>query len=51
MKSDHTSENKVKLFRENIVVIEEELISEMNLTHGATFSTALIKREKSRISK
>ena len=29
------------------MVIEEEWFSDMNLTDGATFPTALIKREKS----
>ena len=46
-KSDHSSDNKVKLFRENILVIEEEWFSDMNLTHGTNFPMALIKREKS----
>ena len=49
-KSDHSSNNKVKLFRENIVVIEEEWFSGMNLTGGEMFPTALIKREKSRFN-
>ena len=46
----HTSNDKVKLFCENIVVIEEELFDDTNLTDGATFKTALIKREKSRFN-
>ena len=36
--SDHTSNDIVKLFCENVVVIEEEWFSVMNLTDGATFS-------------
>ena len=42
----HSSKNEVKLFRENIVVIEEEWFIDMKLTDGATFPTALIKRAK-----
>ena len=49
MKSDHTSNNKVKLFRENIVVIEDKWFDDMNLTYGASFPTALIKYKKYRI--
>ena len=45
-KSDHTSNDEVKLFCGNIVVIEEEWFDDMNWTDDATFSTALIKREK-----
>ena len=48
--SDHTSNDKVRLFRENIVVIEEEWFVDMNLTDGATFLAALIKSSKSRIN-
>ena len=44
--SDHTSNNKVKLFRENIVVIEEEWFSDMNLTDDLTFLKVLIKHAK-----
>ena len=40
---DDTSNDKVKLFSENIVVIEEEWFDDMNLTDGATFPAALIK--------
>ena len=50
-KSDHTFNDKVGLFRENIVVIEEEWFSGMNLAYGETFPMALIKREKSIINK
>ena len=42
----HTSNDKVKIFRENIVVIEEKWFGDMNLTDGSTFATDLIKREK-----
>ena len=50
MKSDHRSNYKVKLFCKNIVVIEEEFFSDMNLTDGATFAKTLIKRAKSIIN-
>ena len=43
-KSDHTSNDKVTLFCENIVLIEEELFFDKNLTYCATFPTTLIKR-------
>ena len=33
------------------MVIEEEWFDDMNLTDGATFPTALIKRAKSRFNK
>ena len=46
-KSDHTSNNELKLFFENIVVLEEEWFYNLNLTYDATFPTALIKRAKS----
>ena len=36
-KSDHTYNDKIKLFRENILVIEEELFDYMNLTICETF--------------
>ena len=49
-KSDHSSDNKVKSFRENILVIKEEWFSDMYLINGATFTMALIKRAKSRIN-
>ena len=42
-KLGHTSNNKVKLFCENIVVVEEEWFYDMNLTNIATFLTDLIK--------
>ena len=52
--SYHTADNKVKSFRKNIVVIEEEWFDDMNLTYVETFPTSLIKREgkyiKSRIN-
>ena len=44
--TDHTFNDKIKLSRKNIVAIEEEWFSGMNLTDGATFPTALIKRAK-----
>ena len=44
-KSYHSSNAKVQLFRENIVVIEEEWFDGMNLTDGTTFPKVLIKRE------
>ena len=50
-KSSHTSDNKDKLFCEIIVVIKEEWFSDMNLTDGANFPTALIKHTKFRINK
>ena len=40
--SDHKSNDKVKFFCENIVVLEEEWFDYMNLTDGVTFPTALI---------
>ena len=47
--SEHTFNDKDKLFRENIVVIEEEWFDDRNLTYGVTFSPVLIKHAKSRI--
>ena len=49
--SKHTPNNKEKLFREIIVVVEEEWFDAINLTDGATFLTALIKREKTTFNK
>ena len=49
-KSDHSSDNKNKIFCKTIVVIEEEWFDGMNLTYGATFLMSLIKRAKSRIN-
>ena len=49
-KSDHSSNNKVQLFRENILFIEEEWFSDMNLIDGATFLTYLVKLVKSRFN-
>ena len=49
IKSDHTSNNKLKWFCENIVVIEEEWFAYITLTDGATFLVALIKFAKSKI--
>ena len=49
-KSDHTSNNKVKLFCESLVFIEEEWFDDTHLTNGATFLTALIKRAKYRFN-
>ena len=43
---DHTSNNKVKLFCENIVLSEEEYFDDTSLTDGATYLTALIKISK-----
>ena len=34
-----------------MLVIEEEWFDNMNLTDGATFQTALIKRAKTRVNK
>ena len=45
-KSNHTSNDKAKLFRKSIVVIEEEWFDDTNLTNSATFPTDLIKCEK-----
>ena len=45
-KSDHTSDNEVKIFCETSVVIEEEWFDDMNLTDHATFPIALIKHAK-----
>ena len=49
-KSYHSSNAKVQLFREKIVVIEEEWFDGMNLTDGTTFPKVLIKREKSKFN-
>ena len=49
--SDHTSNDKVQIFRESVVVIEEELFDDVNLTDGTTFLAALIKRAKTRGNK
>ena len=49
--SYHASNNKVKLFRENIVVIEKKWFADMNLPYEATFLTPLIKNSKSIIIK
>ena len=49
-KSDHTFKDKVRSFCENIVVIEEEWFTNMNLTYGATSPAALIKRAKYRLN-
>ena len=45
-KKYHTSINKVKLIRENIVVIEAESFYGMHLTDDATFLLALTKLSK-----
>ena len=50
-KSDYASNDKVKLFRENIVVLEEEWFVDMNLTDGKIFLTTLIKHEKYRFNR
>ena len=44
--SNHTCNDKVKLFRRDIVIIEEEWFHDNNLSDGATFLIALIKRAK-----
>ena len=49
-KSDYTSNDKVKSFLENIMVIEEEWFSDMNLAGASTFPKVLIKRAKSIIN-
>ena len=49
-KLDHSSNDRVKSFCENIVVIEEECFPDLNLTDSETFLTALIKREKLRFN-
>ena len=50
-KSDHSSNNKVELSWKNIVVVEEEWFSDMDLTDGATFPMSLIKRTKYRFNR
>ena len=49
-KLDHTSNNKVKLSRKNIVIIDEEWFGDTNLTNDAIFLTAMTIREKSRFN-
>ena len=49
-KSDHSSNDKDKIFRGNILVIEGKWLSGMNLTDGATFPAALIKSAESRFN-
>ena len=46
IKKDNSPNNKFKLFCDNIVIIEEEWFSDMNLTVIETFPLALIKRVK-----
>ena len=46
-KQHHSSNDKSKLFCKNIVVIEGEFVDDMNLTDGAIFPMAMIKRAKS----
>ena len=48
-KLDHTPYNKVKIFRKNIVLVQEGWFADINLTDGETFPTAIIKRLKHRI--
>ena len=48
--SHHSSNKKVKLFRENILVIGGKWYDDKNLTDDATFPTALIKPAKSRFN-
>ena len=50
-KSEFSTKDKVKLFRKNIVVIQEEWFADMNLTDGATFPMALIKHENQESTK
>ena len=50
MKSDHKFNDKVKLFREIIVVIEEECFADIKLNDGATSPTALIKNLELRLN-
>ena len=50
-KSDHSSNNRVKLFCQNIVFIEEEWFADINLNYGATSLTALTKRAQSIFNK
>ena len=45
-KSDNTSNNKFKCFRETVLVIEEEWFDDRTLTDGANSLTPLIKRAK-----
>ena len=49
-KSDHSSNNKVKLFCENIVVIEEEWFADANLTDGEKFPRDFNKWQRHRIN-
>ena len=50
-KTDDTSNYKVKLLRESIVVIEEDWFSNNDITDSATFPTDLIKSAKYRFNK
>ena len=45
-KSDHTSNDKFRLFCGNIVLIKEEWFDDININGGATFPRALIKHVK-----
>ena len=47
--SDHTFDDKSKIFFENIVLIAEYWFADINLTDGETIPAALIKHEKFRI--
>ena len=49
-RSDNSPKNKVKTFHENIVVVEAEWFSDISLTDGDTFPTALTKRAKLRLN-
>ena len=49
-RSDNSPKNKVKTFHENLVVVEEEWFSEMNLTDSDTSPPDLIKREQLRFN-
>ena len=48
-KSYHSSDDKVKSFRENIMVVGEEFFSDMNFTDGEVFLKVFIKRKKIQI--
>ena len=49
-KSDHSSNNKVRIFHDNIVVIGEEWFTDMNLNDDKTFRMAPTKLTKYRIN-
>ena len=49
-KSDHSYNDKVKSYQENIVVTKEEWFADINSIDGVAFPTFLIKRAKSRFN-